>query len=251
MISVVMPIYNGERYMRESIDSVLCQRENLELIIVDDASTDSTPDIIQEYYEKDRRVRYTRLEKNRKLPGALNEGFKLARGHTWTWTSHDNLYLQFALDTMDREMLQSDVDVIYAGVDDIDEKGDVIRRNPTVHGDISRIYGQNVVHACFLFKPWVFTAVGGYDESLYGGEDWDFWVQAKKKGARFEYIPQVLYQYRIHPGSITATRRAENKKAWARVIWKNRIWWKYHRALGMEITALGMALSQRKPKNLI
>ena len=76
LISIVLPVYNGEKYLRESIDSVLNQTyRNWELIIVDDCSTDSSAKIAKEYTNKDKRIYYYRNENNLRLPRNLNKGF--------------------------------------------------------------------------------------------------------------------------------------------------------------------------------
>ena len=98
LISIVLPVYNGERFLRESIDSVLAQTyTNWELLIVDDCSTDNTAAIVHEYVQKDSRVQYYKNEKNLRLPRNLNRGFSLARGDYLTWTSDDNVFWPTAL----------------------------------------------------------------------------------------------------------------------------------------------------------
>lgn len=101
LISIVLPVYNGEKYLRESIDSVLAQTyKNWELLIVDDCSTDSSAAIAKEYASKDRRIYYYRNENNLRLPRNLNKGFRLAKGDYLTWTSDDNKFKPMALEKM-------------------------------------------------------------------------------------------------------------------------------------------------------
>ena len=101
LISIVLPIYNGEKYMRKSIDSVLAQTyANWELLIIDDGSTDNTAIIAQEYAANDSRIRYYKNPENMRLPKTLNRGFSLAGGDFLTWTSDDNYYYPTALETM-------------------------------------------------------------------------------------------------------------------------------------------------------
>src|SRR6516162_6752271 len=101
LISIVLPTFNGARYLREAIESCLHQSyPNWELILVDDASTDETPSIIADYLARDRRVTSLRNPVNRKLPGSLNAGFAQARGELLTWTSDDNCYRPHALNEM-------------------------------------------------------------------------------------------------------------------------------------------------------
>lgn len=80
-ISVVTAVYNGEGFLRQTLDSLLCQTaKNFEAIIIDDCSTDSTPEILKEYSEKDDRIRVFRNEQNMRLANSLNRGTELARG---------------------------------------------------------------------------------------------------------------------------------------------------------------------------
>ena len=81
LISIVLPVYNGEKYLRESIDSILAQTmRDWELIVVDDCSKDATPAILAEYAARDRRIRVLRNEENQRLPRSLNIGFAETRG---------------------------------------------------------------------------------------------------------------------------------------------------------------------------
>ena len=101
LISIVLPIYNGEKYMKQSIDSVINQTyANWELLIVDDGSTDNTAAIAREYAEKDNRIKYYKNPQNMRLPKTLNRGFSLATGDYLTWTSDDNYYYPTALEKM-------------------------------------------------------------------------------------------------------------------------------------------------------
>ena len=101
LISIVLPIYNGEKYMKQSIDSVINQTyANWELLIVDDGSTDNTAAIAREYAEKDNRIKYYKNPQNMRLPKTLNRGFSLATGDYLTWTSDDNYYYPTALEIM-------------------------------------------------------------------------------------------------------------------------------------------------------
>jgi glycosyltransferase involved in cell wall biosynthesis len=92
-LSIGLPVYNGERYLVESLDSLLCQSyENFELIISDNASTDGTAGICRRYMKQDSRIRYIRQSRN--LGAAPNHNFVVgqARGELFKWVSHDDLY---------------------------------------------------------------------------------------------------------------------------------------------------------------
>jgi glycosyltransferase involved in cell wall biosynthesis len=229
-----MPVWNGQKYLNFAIESVLSQEGvSLQLILVDDGSTDLTLNICHKWEDEDPRVRCVRLDPNGGLPAALNAGFFRASGKAWTWTSCDNCYKPGALDIMYRILQEKDVDVVYARVTDISESNRVLRENPAVNPNPAALTKQNAVHACFLHRPSVYHLLGGYDTTLYGGEDWDFWVRAYLKGCTFAFIGRPLYYYRVHDDSMTTRDRKKCLRAWARVIWKNKLYSVYPNALAM------------------
>src|SRR5574344_1693507 len=101
LVSIVLPVYNGEKYLAQSIESVLNQTyENIELIIVNDCSTDNSRDIAQKYANKNSGIKIIDNTENKKLPASLNIGFEAANGEYYTWTSDDNYYEPTAIEKM-------------------------------------------------------------------------------------------------------------------------------------------------------
>lgn len=91
-MSIGIPVHNGERFLRESVDSVLAQDvDDFEVILCDNGSTDATPRICAEYVELDPRVRYHRSERNAGAAANFNQAFRLARGRFFRWNTHDDL----------------------------------------------------------------------------------------------------------------------------------------------------------------
>jgi glycosyltransferase involved in cell wall biosynthesis len=201
-VSIVLPVHDGARFLREAFDAVLGQTfADLELLIVDDASTDGSSGIIGEAAARDARVHPLRHAENRRLPAALNTGFAAARGEYLTWTSDDNRYRSEALEALVAELdAHPDADIVYADYTRLAEDG-------TAHA--FRVLGpealvfENVVGPCFLYRRRVHEALGGYREDLQTVEDYDFWLRA---AARFALRPlhRDLYVYRDHAGSLTA-----------------------------------------------
>ena len=110
-VSIVLPSRNGSRYLAAAIGSVAAQTfGDWELILVDDASTDDTGAVMRAFGDRDPRIRVVRLPVNRGLPGALNEGFRHARGALFGWTSDDNLLLPGAIERMATFMRESGQD---------------------------------------------------------------------------------------------------------------------------------------------
>ncbi|MGI5817367.1 MAG: glycosyltransferase family 2 protein [Armatimonadota bacterium] len=214
-VSIVLPVYNGERYLRESVQSCLDQSfGDLELICVDDASTDGTAGVLAEVEATDPRIRCVRHSENRKLPAALNTGFDLASGRYLTWTSDDNLYYPHAIETMVSFLdTHGDADLVYAGYRTIDETGREVAT--TMPPDLSTLFSRNIIGACFMYRRRVHEALGGYREEMFLAEDYDFWLRA---ALAFRLLPldEVLYTYRCHssrlgrkfPRGVIEARRA-------------------------------------------
>lgn len=129
LVSVGIPVYNGERYLAQAIESVLNQHyDRLEVIISDNASTDNTPDICQYYARQDRRIRYTRNERNMGAAFNYNRLVDLARAPYFKWMAHDDVcaptLIGSCLNVLEREPA---VALCYAPTTFIDEGGSPIR----------------------------------------------------------------------------------------------------------------------------
>jgi FkbM family methyltransferase len=220
LVSIVLPTYNGSRYLNDAISSCLNQTyRNLELIVVDDCSTDGTPEILQERAAQDARIRVVTHATNKKLPAALNSGFAQARGKYLTWTSDDNLYQPHAIGSMVSALTaQPDAAVVYTSYSVIDDAGQLVNTMPAKRpGEL--VLG-NIVGACFLYTDAVQEAVGPYDESLFLAEDYDFWLRAAQ---RFRFVPlhDDLYWYREHQQSLSASRCIEFSAAYCKAVSKS------------------------------
>lgn len=211
LISIVLPTYNGSRYLAEAVASVRAQTfQDWELIIVDDCSKDSTPELIAQLAAEDSRIRPFRNEKNLKLPGTLNAGFEKARGQLLTWTSDDNRYLPTALERMAEWLTTTpEVDLVYADLLLIDDDGKFLRRHP--RDEPEALAYCNPVAACFLYRRQVHESLNGYDTSLFLVEDYDFWLRAACR-FHFYHLQEDLYEFRCHSTSLSATRQQDIKR---------------------------------------
>lgn len=220
LVSIVLPVYNGARYLEQSVNSCIEQTySNWELIIVDDCSTDDTPRIVDSLAEKCPRIHAFHNETNRKLPASLNIGFQHAQGQFLTWTSHDNLYRKHAIERMVSVLMENrDIHVVYAAFQIIDENSALRAKRPTAEPEeLSR---SNVVGACFLYRNEVHAALGGYDEDVFLAEDYDFWLRAFCK-FRLHAIDEDLYLYRVHEASLTSERKEQIFDITMKVLEKN------------------------------
>jgi glycosyltransferase involved in cell wall biosynthesis len=212
-----LPVHNGARFLPAAIDSVLAQTlADLELICVDDASHDESPAILARYAAADPRVRVITLAQNKGLPAALNVGFAAARGTYHGWTSDDNVLRPAMLATLAGVLdANADVDIVHSAVTFIDGD-DNVTGTDTV-GPATRLLHGNNIGASFLYRAAVTEALGGYDEGLFGVEDYDFWLRAARRFT-FRAIPDNLYLYRKHGGSLTSQRAAHIHRLAARIV---------------------------------
>lgn len=204
-VSIIMPVYNGEKYLEEAIQSILLQTfQDWELWLVNDCSTDSSLKIMEKYARKNDKIQIITNPENYQLPRSLNIGFRHARGTYLTWTSDDNFYQPDAVEVMVRELENHpDCGLVCCDVDYLFEDGSVMaHRFP----DASRLYLENVVGACFLYRREVLETVGEYDPAMFLVEDYDYWLRISQKYP-VVHIPRCLYQYRFHKQSLTTQKR--------------------------------------------
>ena len=241
LVSIVLPTHNGARHIDQAIESVACQTcRRWELIVVDDASTDETPAKIAAWAARDARIQSVRLSDNRKLPGALNEGFRRAAGEILTWTSDDNWYAPDALARMLDVLRQKpDIDVVYTDYTQVDAAGTTIGRWRA--GPLEDLVFGNSIGACFLLRRRVHERLGGYDEGLYLAEDYDFWLRASLEFSFFA-LHEPLYYYRYHADSLSSLQRPEITAAVEKAVlrWLPQAGWLTRELRGRAMETLGL-----------
>lgn len=131
-VSIGLPVYNGEAYLRDALDALLRQTfEDFEIIVSDNASSDTTGEIARDYAEKDPRIRYYRNDENIGAADNFNRVFALAKGEYFKWAAHDDIcapdFLLRCVEALDRD---PGVSVCYPYQVDIDDRGEVIGHNP-------------------------------------------------------------------------------------------------------------------------
>jgi glycosyltransferase involved in cell wall biosynthesis len=211
LVSIVLPTYNGQRYLREAVESCRGQTyDNWELIVVDDASTDATPEIVAGFVAADGRIRSIRHKQNRKLPAGLNTGFAASRGAYLTWTSDDNLYEPDALERMvDSLESNPDVGLVYCDLKRIGADGQDVGRWELPGPEAFPHRGW--IGACFLYRREVYQRVGQYDPGMFLAEDFEYWLRVVRHFEVLHLAGFAPYRYRHHDGSLTALKRAKAK----------------------------------------
>lgn len=226
-VSIILPAYNAEKYIAQSIESVLRQDfSDFELIIVDDGSRDSTLAICQTY--TDPRIRCVQ-QVNQGSSAARNHGLRLARGRYIAFLDADDVYCDGFLSNCVRVLDTSPtVDVVCAGWQWVDSELKPLPAPPhlaLLEDDLVKqlLLGNPFAVPAMMLRKECFAECGGFDESLVSGEDTDLWLRLALFGKRFHAIEETLVHVRLHTSNKTVTNRKRNsvtrikmiKKVWA------------------------------------
>lgn len=211
-ISVVMSVYNGEKYLNEAVESILNQTyRDFEFIIVDDGSTDKSLEILTSFQQKDKRIKLISRE-NRGLVNSLNEAVKLAQGEYITRMDADDVSIIERLEKQLKYAEENDLAVCGTWADCIGILG-----NKTKSFDypprIDKVKTFTLLHNPFIhpsvmFKKYVFKKVGGYRKFFKHIEDYELWTRIVFK-YKTGNISESLLKYRIHEEQITKKNNLE------------------------------------------
>lgn len=210
-VSVVIPSFNQGKYVRRAVESVLSQQiPDLELVVIDGASTDETLDVLRSLSRADRRVRWI-SEPDRGQAHAVNKGIIRTAGEVIGWLNSDDIYYPGALSAVLRHFHENpDADVVYGEGDHIDEDDRILDRYPTQPWDADLLREFD-----FLSQPSVFfhrrvvDQCGGLDEGLHYSLDYEYWLRLCRCGMKFSYIPRVLSGTRLHAAAKTVRHRVK------------------------------------------
>jgi glycosyltransferase involved in cell wall biosynthesis len=203
-VSVVIPAYNYGRYLAEAIDSVLAQTHRpLEIIVVDDGSTDETAEVIASYGERIRAIR----QANAGVSAARNTGIDAARGEYLAFLDADDTWYPRKLELqMARFEAEPSLGLVHAGLEVVDGEGRMLAVMTRGHqGSIShnllRLQQDVLVGpgSSIVVPRRVAQEVGGFDERLAPSEDWDFCYRIAVR-YHVGFVPEPLVRYRLHGG---------------------------------------------------
>jgi glycosyltransferase involved in cell wall biosynthesis len=212
LISVVIPCYQGERYLAQAIESCLRQtHRELEVIVVDDASPDDCSAIAERYARVDDRIRPIRRAENGGVSRAFNTGFEAARGEYLTRLAQDDLFGEGALAAMVARLVERpDAGLTYCNYATIDERGEAVREVVVPEPDAA-LMPRNAMGLCVMWKRSVWETIGGFDPRFDTAEDYEYWLRAS---ARFPIVRcpgRGLFFSRYHEemGSLRSFARQE------------------------------------------
>lgn len=223
-ISVIMPVYNGEKFLRQAIESILNQTfTDFEFLIFNDGSTDSSAEIIKSY--SDKRIRFFNSKENEGLVFQLNKGIDEAIGEYIARMDADDVALPERF-SKQIKFLEKNPSIALCGtwVDIIGEKGNIINvlETPILHDELVAIHfiANKMIHPSMIGKTFVFKEFK-YKEEWFLVEDYYFQIEVAKK-YKLANIPDVLLQYRHYGGNISTTRREKLEKV-VRKIYKLKL----------------------------
>ena len=204
-LSIVMTVFNGESFVGEAVSSMLTQTyQDFELVIVDDGSTDRTPQVLSALEKRDHRIRVI-SQRNYGIARANNNACEVARGRYLARLDHDDISLP------DRLRLQMDfleknpnAAVLGGAIEVIDSRGNAVYgvQYPTNHAQILRELPHRAcfAHSAVTMRRDAFMAVGKYREQFAPGEDYDLWLRFSEQ-YQMANLSEIIIQHRIHTDS--------------------------------------------------
>ncbi len=224
-VSVIIPVYNQERYLAAAIDSVLSQTfRDFELIVVDDGSTDRTPEVIEGYGDRIRAFR----KPNGGNANAFNYGLREARGEWVCWLSSDDMWepVKLARQVEAARTAPSGTALVYTDVTIIDSEGGAVEQMRMPDPPAGRKLRLSLARFCYINASCVLVRrsaleeAGPFDESDPISADYDMWLRIAERH-KFIHVPETLIRYRVHSGQISQKRDAmerTGKRAAARAL---------------------------------
>lgn len=231
-ISVAMSVYNGERFLALAIESVLAQEfTDFEFLIVDDGSTDSSPQMIRSYAESDSRIRPI-LRENRGLIASLNEMIETARAPVIARMDADDICRPDRFSKQIAFLEQHpDYGVVGSWSEDIGEFGEPLTRigmadHPLTHEQLLQaieVGGQLICHPAAMYRRDIVQSVGCYHAAFRHCEDLDLWLRLASV-TKLGNIPERLLRYRRYPGQVSSRHATEQQigTAVAQAAWRER-----------------------------
>ena len=199
-VSIIIPVYNGEKYIRECVQSCLNQTyDSYEIIVIDDGSTDNTLNILCEFD-----FITVLIKPNSGTASALNTGIKNAKGQWIKWLSADDVLYPDAIENM-MKSVSDDNTIYYTNYHIIDSDSNITGQFVEPNRDTNQLWSLFFGNgSSSMIHRKVFEKCGNFDDSLAHSEDYEFWLRATQVyGVKMELIPFFSLKYRRHPDQLT------------------------------------------------
>lgn len=212
-VSVVMSVFNGQRFLCEAIDSILDQSfRDFELIVIDDGSTDGSVGILDSYQETDARVTVYH-QSNKGLISSLNRGCDLARGKYVARMDADDVVIRFRLQYQVAFLeANPEVAVVGGAVEIINLAGGFVKtlsfpsRNCEIRSAL--LDWCPFIHPAVLIRRESLLSVGGYRQAVLDAEDYDLWLRMSER-FHLANLAVVVLRYRVHPSQVSARKQRQ------------------------------------------
>ncbi len=214
LVSVIIPVYNSEKFISYTLESVLGQTyRNLEIIVIDDCSTDKSADIIKMYMENDSRIKYYKQDMNSGVAAARNTGVECALGRFIAFVDSDDIWLPTKLERQ-LKLFDAHVNVplTYTAIDYIDEDGKKIKDKRKIKEKIT--YGQLQRNTLIATSTVIIDRYVVKEIKMplrRSGEDYSLWLNIVKKYGTAYGINEVFTQYRKRSTSLSSKKTRELK----------------------------------------
>lgn len=219
-VSIIVPSYNCEQYLADTLTSILTQTySNWECIIVNDGSTDSTADIAQSFCKKDSRFHYHSQE-NGGPASARNKGILNSTGELILPLDADDIISESYLEKAVGYMAEHpETTLVYTQGDFF---GEEVGKWDLPQYSYENFIWHNCICSCAMYWRKDYDKTTGYNSNMiYGDEDWDFWLSLLNRDSIVHRIDECLFHYRIRKGSRTVTSLTSNIEKAKRLIYNN------------------------------
>ncbi len=216
LVSVIMPCYNMVSYISDSIKSVIAQNyPHWELLIVDDASTDETGNVIESYAQSDTRIQFAVKKKNSGIADTINQCIQMAQGQFLAFLDADDIWQTEKLEKQLKFMTEKNVGFTYSTYDWIDEDGNTLNKFINTIGNLNyKKYLRNTIIGCSTVM--IDTAIVGkvVVPHFRTSEDTATWLNILKKGHLAYAIDEPLVSYRIRRRSASSNKLKASTDLW-------------------------------------
>ena len=211
-ISVILPVYNAEAYVREAVESILNQTfTDFECIIINDGSTDGSGAILRELAARDARIVLVE-QSNEGLVSALNKGLEMARADLIARMDADDVSMPERFALQHARMVQDpELAVLGSFMHNMDKEGNIshLVESPITPKETARCMecGCSVHHATVMMRREAVLQAGGYRKAFSHAEDYDLWLRMIDPGCAIASLPQPLYNRRWHGANVSSVYR--------------------------------------------
>ena len=216
MVSVIIPVYNAARYLRETLDSALQQTyPHCEIILVDDCSTDNSPEIIVEYAREWPHIVFKTLKKNQGAAAARNQALALARGRYIAFLDSDDLWYPEKLARQIAFMQAKKVGFCCTAFEIMNERGERLKGKRAVREKINYHYllKNTMINTSSVLLDR--TKTGNLQMPLFQyWQDYATWLQLLRTGLNAYGLNEVLVRYRKRPDSLSANKKKSLARFW-------------------------------------